>query len=166
MPHDTGATGFWRTVPGILTACAGLLTAIATLVVALSQAGLVGDPREVVSEVPPAVTGTWAAQVAYPWSVTLQESFSFRVEEGRVFGTATFLGTPRAIENGTVAGERLSFTTRAEEMLGSETRGFENRYDGIVSSRGINFVLQDTRGNGPVEFTARRSGGPGNEAPK
>lgn len=154
MSEERESGGFWRSVPGLLTAAAAAITALAGLVAALSQAGLFAPG----AEVPPggSVTGQWTAQVLYPWNVSHEETFSFRVEDGRVVGSATFLGTPRGIEEGRVDGERLSFTTRAEELLGEELRGFEMRYDGLVSVRGINFVLQDTRGNGPIEFTARR----------
>ena len=156
MSEETETRGFWRSVPGLLTAAAAAITAVAGLVAALSQAGLLSPRAEEPAAGSAAISGEWTAQVGYPWNATHPETFSFRVEDGRVVGTATFLGSPRPIEDGRIAGDRLSFTTRAEELLGEELRGFENRYDGLVSVRGIHFVLQDTRGNVPIEFTARR----------
>lgn len=42
MPDETTAGGFWRTLPGVLTAMAALLTAVGGLVVALHQTGILG----------------------------------------------------------------------------------------------------------------------------
>jgi hypothetical protein len=154
------ATGFWRTVPGILTAVAGLITAVAGLVAALTQAGVLGgggkpDARPAAPTV--ALDGRWRARVSYPWGVTRDEVFTLRVEDGRVLGTATYLGVPRAVENGAVAGTRVEFTTRAEEFSGADRRTYENHYDGLLSPRGIHFELRDSRGGAPVEFTAGRA---------
>lgn len=40
MSDNTKSSGFWQTVPGILTALAAIITAIAGLLIALYQAGL------------------------------------------------------------------------------------------------------------------------------
>ena len=159
MAEDGVTGGFWRTIPGILTATAGVVSAVAGLVIALSQAGVIGGRGAAEGGSPEepsaAIDGSWSAQVEYPWA-SHAESFVFRVEEGTVHGTASFLGYPRGIEEGTVSGARVTFLTRAEEMLGDERRSFENRYDGVIAPRGIQFRLQDSRGNPPVEFTAVR----------
>jgi hypothetical protein len=160
MADDTRTTGFWRTVPGILTAAAGLVTAVAGLVVALTQAGVLaggGKAGASAGSPPAAIDGRWHARVSYPWGVTQDEVFTLRLEGGRVVGTASYLGVPRAIEGGTTDGPRVEFSTRAEEFSGAERRTFENRYDGLVSARGIQFELRDSRGTAPVEFTARRA---------
>ena len=156
MAEGEAREGFWRTIPGILTAGAGIVSAVAGLVIALTQAGLLGSALkgDAAVESPP-IDGVWSAQVVYPWA-SHEESFDFRVEEGRVYGRASYLGYPRAIEGGTVSAGRIVFTTRAEQILGTEQTSFENRYDGVIAPRGIQFVLQDTRGNGPIEFTAVR----------
>ncbi len=156
MSDEPSRRGFWGSVPGILTAAAAIITAVAGLVAALSQAGLLDGPGASPSETAAPLTGRWTAQVDYPWNVSRRETFSLRVEDGRVLGMATYLGVPRSIEEGRVEGDRLSFVTRVEEILGGERRAYENRYDGLISLRGINFVLQDSRGIGPIEFTARR----------
>jgi hypothetical protein len=144
---------------------AGLVTAVAGLVVALTQAGVLsGDDESAAPAAAPAtatpvaaIDGRWRAQVRYPWGVTQDEVFAFRVEDDSVHGSATYLGVSRAIEGGAISGARVTFTTRGEELLGAERRSYENRYDGIVSVRGIQFELRDSRGNPPVEFTARRA---------
>lgn len=162
MQETAAAGGFWGSVPGILTAVAAVLTAGAGLVAALAQAGVLRR-RAAGPDAPPGgaaadPSGHWTARVAYPWEVTVDETFRFRVEDGRVVGTATYLGAPRAIEGAALAGDRLTFSTRAEEIFGQERRAYQNLYDGKISGRGILFLLQDTRGYGPVEFTARREG--------
>ena len=155
MSGEGRTEGFWRTVPGILTALAGIISAVAGLVIALSQAGLMGSGPDRPPGDGPDIDGAWTAQVVYPWA-THRETFDFRVEEGRVLGTASFLGHPRAIAEGTVSGGKIVFFTRAEQLLGTEQTSFENHYDGSIADRGILFVLTDTRGNPPVEFTAVR----------
>jgi hypothetical protein len=152
--RDTREPGFWRTVPGVLTAVAGVITAAAGLVVALTQAGVLR--RAGPARPPVAIDGRWRAQVRYPWGATHDETFVLRVEGERVYGEATYLGVPRAIEEGTVEGARVEFFTRAEEISGADRRSFENRYDGLVAPRGIQFELRDTRGGELVEFTASR----------
>jgi hypothetical protein len=157
MSSDGGTESFWRTLPGVLTAVAGTISAVAGLVIALSQAGLMRPQGDATAPAESAaIDGAWSAQVTYPWNATHQEAFDFIVEDGKIRGTASYLGYPRAIEEGTVSGEHVSFSTRAEELLGSEQRSYENRYNGVIAKRGIQFVLQDTRGNGPIDFTAVR----------
>lgn len=161
MADEARRTGFWHTLPGILTTVAGCITALGGLIVALTQAGMLGKERTPATDSPvappAALDGRWHAQIRYPWGVTQDEVFALRVEGGRVLGTASYLGVPRAIEGGTLDGSRVEFSTRAEEFAGEERRAFENRYDGIIAPRGIQFELRDTRGGTPIEFTARRS---------
>jgi hypothetical protein len=154
MSAEEGKGGFWRTIPGMLTAVAGTISAVTGLVIALSQAGVMSPRGAEEPEEGPPIEGVWSAQVTYPWNDSYAESFDFRVEEGRIRGTASYLGVPRAIEEGSVSGDRVTFLTRAAEMMGEETRSYENHYDGKIAARGIQFSLQDTRGEGPIEFTA------------
>lgn len=156
MPEAPVSGGFWRSLPGILTAAAAIITASAGLVAALSQSGFFGSDEEPVQPVPSIeIAGQWTANVAYPWDVTMDETFSFMVEGDSLRGTASFLGVPRGIENGRVRGDTISFTTRTQEMLGSTTNDVELRYNGLVSTRGIDFIWQDSRGSGPIRFSAR-----------
>lgn len=158
MPEAHESGGFWRSLPGILTAGAAILTATAGLIAALTQSGFLRSDEG--AETPKSsieIAGEWTASVAYPWDLTIQETFALMVEGTTLRGTASFLGVPRAIENGRVNGDTISFTTQAEEMSGSETRPFELRYNGLASTRGIDFIWQDSRGNGPIQFSARSS---------
>ena len=45
-----------------------------------------------------AIVGAWSAEVAYPWNLTLREHYVFTLEDGRIGGSASFLGVPRALE--------------------------------------------------------------------
>jgi hypothetical protein len=73
-----------------------------------------------------------------------------------VVGTATFLGVPRAAVGGTLDGNTVSFSVQGEELLGSDRRQFELTYRGTVVGSGLHFVLEDSRGNPPVQFAAMR----------
>ncbi len=46
MAEEAKQTGWWQTLPGILTAIAGILTAVGGLVLVLHQTGLLGKPAE------------------------------------------------------------------------------------------------------------------------
>jgi hypothetical protein len=142
---------FWRTIPGLLTAIAGVVTAVTGLLIALPQVGLLRrDP-------PPAhINGVWVANVTYSWGATQKERFSLQADGSRVVGTATFLGVPRAAGAGTVNGDALSFVVQGEELLGSERRPFELTYRGTIVGGGLHFVLEDSRGNPPIQFAAMR----------
>lgn len=45
MADDTKRSGFWQTVPGIMTALAAIITAVAGLLIALYQAGLLSGSK-------------------------------------------------------------------------------------------------------------------------
>jgi hypothetical protein len=166
---DEGS-GFWRTMPGMLTAVAGTVAAVASLVAALSQAGLLGGESAGASEtvvaetgaasnlstVPADVSGRWSATVSYPWGIVLDETLNVQVEQGRISGSASYLGVPRAMESAEIEGNRITFFTRAEEVFGDEVRAYQNHYDGLIAGDRIDFSLTDTRGEGPVRFTMRR----------
>src|SRR5215510_10382385 len=118
---------FWRTLPGMLTAAAGIISATTGLVVALNQTGLFRSRTASASPPAPAVSinGAWKAQVTYSWGTTRAERFVFQADKGRLVGTVTFLGVSRGIEAGGVEGDRITFSVRTEELLGSERRPYQ-----------------------------------------
>jgi hypothetical protein len=142
---------FWKTIPGMLTAIAGVITAVTGFLVALPQVGLF--TREAA---PVEISGVWSANVTYGWDATHKEHFALQADGNRIVGTATFLGSPRAVAAGTRDGDTISFVVRAEEMLGSDRRDFQLTYRGTVVGGGLHFVLEDSRGNPPVQFAATR----------
>ena len=62
---------------------------------------------------------------AYSWGPTHTEQFLFQAEGDKLFGTASFLGFRRGIEDGRIDGDKISFTVRfqaASEGMTSEHR--------------------------------------------
>ncbi len=88
--------------------------------------------------------------------------FEFEVAAGEVFGAASYLRTRRAIQDGRLRGDRLTFTTQSQEMLGGrdEVRTVTHRYRGILDGDVIRFTLESGGGHShhePVQFEARRA---------
>jgi hypothetical protein len=110
-----------------------------------------------VDAVTAAVAGRWEGDVTYGWGPTHAEEFFFQMEGQKLFGTASFLGFKRGIENGQIEGDRISFSVRYQEVLGATTTERMNRYTGRVSDNQIRFRIQDDKGSPPVEFVARKS---------
>ena len=51
MNEEPQSGGWWRTLPGMLTATAGIITAVAGLIVALHQAGVFDGEKQKVPQV-------------------------------------------------------------------------------------------------------------------
>jgi hypothetical protein len=105
--------------------------------------------------------GRWIAQVRYDWGAQYDEVFDLRVAGGEVHGTASFLGTPRLVEQIELpAAGRIVFVTRSEAVGGDGVRQLTHRYRGRLRDDGIHFVLETTGGaapGAPLEFVARRA---------
>ena len=126
----------------------------------LSLTDKVREPASVEKVREPApvdISGTWTARVTYSWGHTYEERFAFKVSQEELVGTASFLGRGRGIQKGQIKGNEISFLLKLEELLGTETRSYTQYYKGRISGDEIRFVMQDDRGNPPVEFTVRRS---------
>lgn len=105
--------------------------------------------------------------LAHPWAMPWPPSappceVEFEVSAGELFGTASYLRTPRAIQDGRISGKRLSFSTRSQEMLGGrdEIRTVVHRYRGTLDGDVIRFTLESGGGHSfhePVHFEARRA---------
>jgi hypothetical protein len=100
----------------------------------------------------PAFTGSWSGQVSYPWEAQYNELFLFQPEGTKLFGTASFLGMKRGIEEGKLEGESISFYVRYEEVSGDERRERKNYYWGKSDGDKIRMRMQDDRGNPAVEW--------------
>lgn len=112
--------------------------------------------------VPAALDGRWMATIRYDWGDTHPEVFEFEVTAGEVFGTASYLRTRRTIQDGRISGNRLSFMTQSQEMLGGrdEIRTVTHRYRGTLDGDVIRFTLESGGGHSmhePVQFEARRA---------
>lgn len=115
-------------------------------------------PPVVVSQ-PTDITGRWTAQVKYDWGDQHDEIFEFKVLGGKLHGTASYLNGRLTIENPSLEGEWLRFTTRSQEVLGDNPgKETSHRYTGKVSPDRIEFTLETDGGysiHPPVEFVAQ-----------
>jgi hypothetical protein len=107
------------------------------------------------------LSGRWVADVRYDFGGSHSETFVFRVIDGTLAGTASFLGVARGIVDGTVEGARISFKTRTDESAGSETRQTEHQYTGTVRGDELRLSMETMGGfspHAPVDFVATRAG--------
>ncbi|HMA80270.1 MAG TPA: toll/interleukin-1 receptor domain-containing protein [Candidatus Binatia bacterium] len=104
-----------------------------------------------------AFAGAWAGDVTYSWGASYREQFFFQPEGGRLFGTASFLGAKRGIEDGKVDGENISFVARFQETSDGTTRDHKNYYWGERKGSEILLRMQDDRGNPPLEWVLTRN---------
>lgn len=72
--------------------------------------------------------GAWQGTVHYDWGETYTERFVFEHQGDSIAGTASFLERPRAIRDAHWSDGVLSFETRSESRMGSETRALSHRY--------------------------------------
>jgi hypothetical protein len=108
------------------------------------------------------IAGRWTARVKYDWGDQHDEVFEFKYLGDALHGTATYQTGRLTIEQAKLKGDWLSFVTRSQEMLGSDTPWKEvtHRYTGKVTAGSIDFTLESGGGysiHPPVEFTARRA---------
>ena len=78
---------------------------------------------------------------------------------GVIRKVASFLGVDRSIVEGRIEDDKISFTTRTEEVAGDETRPTEHHYLGSLVGEEIRFVMQTEGGfsaHPPVELVAKR----------
>lgn len=117
-----------------------------------------GGPRRA------AVDGRWVAEVVYPWpNARYDERFELAGEGAGLRGSASYLGLPRGIVEGRVAGERLHFETRTQEIDGSVERVVVHRYEGRVEGERLMLTLRSARDGVdgvPLAIVARREGAP------
>jgi hypothetical protein len=102
------------------------------------------------------LAGRWRGEVTYPWGAKYQEEFFFTPEGTVLFGTASFIGIKRGIEEGRIAGETLSFKVRFEETSSGGTRLGTNRYEGNLRGDKLLIKFLDEAGSPPVEIALTR----------
>jgi hypothetical protein len=109
------------------------------------------------------LAGSWAAEVIYSSGERHREQFFFQPEADKIYGTATFLGIKRGIEDGKIAGAQLSFAVRVEEVVDQVVRERQLRYEMKLAGKELHVTLFDDRGSPPVQFrlvkTEESSGG-------
>ncbi|MGH9142806.1 MAG: toll/interleukin-1 receptor domain-containing protein [Vicinamibacterales bacterium] len=108
----------------------------------------------------PDVSGRWVADVRYDSGGDHSEVFVLRFNEGRLSGTASYLGVARSLVQGEVNGSRVSFSTRSEEVAGSDSRQAEHKYSGAFKDDELRLSLQTDGGfssHVPVDIVAKRT---------
>ena len=103
-------------------------------------------------------TGTWSAEVTYGWGERFTEQFFFQPEGDKLFGSASFLGAKRGIEEGKIEGENISFFVRFQEVSGGAVTDHKNFYWGKLAGEKINMRLQDDRGSPPLDIVVSKLG--------
>jgi hypothetical protein len=105
---------------------------------------------------PIALAGNWSAEVIYDWGDKYTERFTFTPDRDGVIGSASFLGVPRGIIDGSLNGDRVAFQTRTEELGGGPS--LVHRYTGTITGDTIAFTMQSEGSSSsvPVRFTAKR----------
>ncbi len=103
-----------------------------------------------------AFAGSWTGEVTYSWGDRYDEQFLFQPEGAKLFGTASFLGAKRGIEEGKIDGANLSFFIRFQEVSGDSTTQHKNYYWGKLEGNEIRLRIQDDRGNPPIEWVLQK----------
>ncbi len=111
------------------------------------------------SKVSAVLAGSWTADVTYNSGARHREQFFFQAEGHRLYGTASFQGTKRGIEDGKIAGSVISFSVGFEEIANGATQARVNRYEGTLLGDEIHVKLFDDAGNPPVEFRLVKNNG-------
>ena len=111
------------------------------------------------SQVSAMLAGSWTADVSYGSRARRREQFFFQPEGAKLYGTASFLGDKRGIEDGKIAGSAISFYVGFEEIVNGATKARVNRYEGKVVGNEIHLKLYDDAGNPPVEFSLVKNDG-------
>lgn len=99
-----------------------------------------------------AINGYWSGQVTYSWGEKFTEQFFLQPEGSKLFGTASFLGAKRGIEEGRIEGENIAFFIRFQENSGGIATDHKNYYWGTLEGEKMRMRLQDDRGNPPLDF--------------
>jgi hypothetical protein len=103
-------------------------------------------------------TGAWQGEVKYAWGDRYTEQFFFQPERGKLFGTASFRGRKRGIEQGAIIGDTITFSVGFEEISGAAARLRRYRYQGKLHGDAIRLSIIDDQGAIVAEPVLRRSG--------
>lgn len=106
---------------------------------------------------PALFTGSWEGEVVYPRREKYREEFLFQPEGDKLFGTASFRGIKRGIEDGRVDGDKISFFVRFDDRSADQTVQHKNYYWGQIAGAQIAMRLQDSRGDPPMDFVLNKS---------
>lgn len=104
--------------------------------------------------------GHWKGTVTYHWGPVVDETFTLRLVDGKVIGSAGFLGHGHTILEGSLDGSSVRFDTRRMVTAGTSGRWEAvNHYAGAIDGDHIDMVLsiEDTGSpQEPVTFRLSR----------
>jgi len=146
----------------------GMFVMLFVGVVSFGVAAMRIMPGESVAPTPAAevavadIAGEWQAEVKYDWGDAYREDFTFTYDGTEVLGTASYLGKKRALFDGQLKGDRLTFIVKTQQSISSDNsiRDVTHHYIGKVAGDHIQFILRSEGGfteHVPVEFTAKRT---------
>jgi hypothetical protein len=95
--------------------------------------------------------------VKYDWGDIYKETFDFELDGQELSGTAGFLGEGRAIREGKIRGNRISFMTKTLTTLGAGRYEDTHSYKGTVEGTTIRFTMvtdSRTSEHTPIHFIA------------
>ncbi len=144
---------------GILATTAGVSSQIGSVLDLFDKFfGKKDSKTAVVPNVP--VAGSWQAEVSYDWGLKRTEQFDLKVSGNEVSGTVSFLGVKRAIQEGKISGDTLTFITQTQETAGdADPKTAKHQYKGKASPTEIRFEMLTTGGfseHTPIEFAATK----------
>lgn len=116
---------------------------------------------EMIPDARPNLNGTWIAEVHYDWqNQPIQEGFIFNDMGDKIMGTASFLRVSRPITEAQLQKNKLTFTTKTQEDMGSlGVKEVTHHYRGEIQATQIIFIMQTEGGfssHVPIEFIAKR----------
>jgi hypothetical protein len=106
------------------------------------------------------LAGVWRADVRYPWqNAAIVEQFDFELDGDELFGTGTYLGAARPIEQAELLEDGARFTLYSEAAMGGENRRMTHRYRVRVDGDLLHVRMQSSGGfsdGPPLKFVAHR----------
>lgn len=126
---------------------------------------LVTDPRSVpaasANAMAAKLAGRWFGEATYGSGARHREEFFFTPEGNLLFGTASFMGIKRGIEEGHMVGATILFKVSVEETSGGTNRIMTHLYEGGLNGEQLVLKFFERAGGAPVTFSlSRQSDGP------
>ena len=112
------------------------------------------------------IAGTWQTEgeIRYDWGDKYIEFFKLKPDGNEVRGTASFLGYDRAILEGEMVGDKITFITRTRATLNNNQETLiQHKYRGTVSENEMRLEMHSTNDFSdhlPIEFVVKRTSKP------
>lgn len=112
------------------------------------------------------IAGTWQSEgeIRYGWGDKYIEIFKLKLDGNEVRGTASYLGYDRAVLEGEMVGDKITFITRTRETLNNnQEREVQHKYRGTVKENEMQLEMHTTGSFSehlPIEFTVKRTSKP------